>query len=64
VTVIVDQDTCGGVSKCVVVAREVFNQRDGEDTVMLQQRRPRNGARRSASRPRRWPGPTIQLDES
>jgi ferredoxin len=51
-TVIVDQDAGGGAGQCVVVAPEVFNQRDEEDTVMLQQPPPARRGERSV----RWPG--------
>ncbi len=63
-TVIVGQDACGGAGQCVVVAPEVVDQRDEEDTVMLQQSPPAERGETVRPPARRWPGPAIQLDES
>ena len=59
-TVIVGQDAGGGAGQRVVAAPEVVDHRDEQDTVMLQQLPPAKPGEAA----RRWPGPTIQLDES
>jgi ferredoxin len=64
-TVIVGQDTCAGAGQSVVVAPELVDQRDEEDTVMLQQQLlPAKRGERVREVARRWRGPTIRLDES
>jgi hypothetical protein len=63
-TVIVDQDTGGGASPRVVVTPEVVDQRDEQDTVMLQQPPPAQRGETVGQVAGWWPGPTIQLDES
>ncbi|MGH3857348.1 MAG: ferredoxin [Pseudonocardiaceae bacterium] len=59
-TVIVGHDACGGAGGRVVPAPEVFDHRDEEGTVLPRQL---PSAKRGEAA-RRWPGPTIQLDES
>jgi ferredoxin len=58
--VIIGHDACDGAGQRVVPAPELFDHRDEEDTVMLQQLSPEKRGEAA----RRWPGPPIQLDES
>ena len=59
-TVIVGQGASGGAGQRLVPAPEVTDHRNEEDAVMLQ---PLPPAKRGEAA-RRWPDPTIQLDES
>ena len=63
-TVIVGHDAGGGAGGRVVPAPEVFDHRDEQDSVMPRQLPP--ATRGETVRPAawRWPGPTIQLDQS
>jgi hypothetical protein len=59
-TVIVGRDTGGEVGQRVMPTPEVVDPRDKQDTVLPQQRPPATPGEAA----RRWPGPTIQRDQS
>jgi len=62
--IVIDQDTCCGAGTCVMVAPEVFDQREEDAIVVLLDAAPPQGlhetVREAASM---CPGRAIQLDE-